>query len=74
MIVALHGDPADYCTGENLKHVTHWYNEHKKDPDKTGTEELENAVWYLQFLIAHEKEKIKKDIDALNAKLNGGVR
>ncbi len=72
MIIALMGNPTDFCIGETQKHVIEWYNRDKKNPDQNGTEDLENAVWYLQYLIAWKKGQVKKQIDEFTAKVGGG--
>lgn len=73
MIVALEGDPSDFIMGEVHKHTTRWYNEHKNGVNKNSTEDLENTVWYLQYLIAHIKGEVQKEIDAFVAKQQGGM-
>lgn len=74
-IISLIGNPTDFCIGEIDKHCVKWYNEEKKskDPINHSTEDLENAVWYLQYLIAWKKEQMKKAIDDFTANIGGGV-
>ena len=51
--------------GNALKYLTRFKH-------KNGKQDLEKAVWYIQHLIAHMDEEVKSQIDALNAKMNGG--
>lgn len=41
---------------------------------KNGKQDIEKAVWYLQHLIDHMNKEVKKQIDELNVKMNGGVQ
>ena len=55
-----------FNTGNAIKYLCRW----KK---KNGIQDLEKAVWYIQALIAHEQQEMKKQVDMVNAQFNGGV-
>ena len=60
----------DFDIGESVKHIFRWKNTEKT---KRKDDDINNAIWYLQHLLDHNKKEIKKEIDALNIKMNGGV-
>lgn len=66
-IEAVTGDIETFDVGNALKYICRY----KK---KNGIEDLKKAVWYLQHLIDHKQKDIRKQIDELNNKMNGGVQ
>lgn len=56
-----------FDTGNALKYLCRW-------KEKNGIEDLKKAVWYIQHLIDHENQSIKKQVDALTQNLTGGIQ
>ena len=56
--------------GDAIKNMCKWANEENaKDND------LENAIWYLQHLLAHRRSEVKKQIDEVtNQMMTGGIQ
>ena len=60
-------DVKAFCKGNAIKYIC-------REEDKNGIEDLEKAVWYLQYLIDYKKKELKKAIDEATQKITGGVQ
>lgn len=58
--------------GGAIKNMCKWANEEENAKDN----DLENAIWYLQHLLAHRRRsEVKKQVDQLNNQImTGGIQ
>lgn len=56
--------------GEVITNICKWSNEE----DKAKDSDLENAIWYLQHLLAHRRAEVKKQLDKVTSQIMGGVQ
>lgn len=53
--------------GHVITNICKWSNEENaKDND------IENAIWYLQHLLAHRRAEVKKQVDRITNQMMGG--